>query len=95
MNDSKVEYHVIKGFMTIGRYINNLTGEEAELTRQLAFEIIRKQQKHMVISPWALMASVLMQSREGINLRELVRETDWLKRQVVNLGAYVDWPGEL
>ena len=76
------------------RYINNLTSEEAELTRSLAYEIVRRQQRHMVVSPWALMAAVLMQSREGVSVRELPRETDWLKRQLVNLGAYVDWPGQ-
>ena len=79
--------------MILFSYINNLTKEEAELTRHLAFEIVRKQQRHMVVSPWALIASVLMQSRDGISVRELVRETDWLKRQTVNVGAYVDWPG--
>ena len=70
-----------------------MTKEEAALTRSLAFEIVRKQQRHMVVSPWALMASVLMQSRDGVTVRQLVRETEWLKRQTVNLGAYVDWPG--
>ena len=72
-----------------------MTKEEAALTRSLAFEIVRKQQRHMVVSPWALMASVLMQSRDGVTVRQLVRETEWLKRQTVNLGAYVDWPGPI
>ena len=77
----------------ICRYINDLTDDEQELTRQLAYHIVRRQQKHMVISPWALVATVLMQNRDGIPTRQLIRETEWLKRQASNLGAYVDWPG--
>ena len=75
------------------RYINSLTDAEQELTQQLAFRIVRKQQANMVISPWALMATVLMQNRDGILAKQLVKETEWLKRQAANLGAYVDWPG--
>ena len=60
---------------------------------QLARRIVRRQQLHMVISPWVLMAAVLMQSREGILVRQLIKEVEWLKRQACNLGAYVNWPG--
>ena len=75
------------------RYINSLTDSEQEFAKDLAFHIVRCQQSHMVISPWALIASVIMQNREGIPLRQLVKEVDWLKRQGGNFGAYVDWPG--
>lgn len=75
------------------RYINSLMPEEVNLTRDLAFRIVREQQKHLMISPWSLMAAVLMQSREGISVKQLIKETDWLKRQASNFGAYVDWPG--
>lgn len=81
--------------MCSNRYINNLTDDERELTKDLVFEIIRKQQRHLVISPWALIAAVLMQSREGISIKQLIKETEWLKRQAVNNGGYVDWPGKL
>jgi glycerone phosphate O-acyltransferase len=40
------------------------------------------------------MAAILMQNWEtGITVKQLVKESDWLKRQAANLGAYVDWPG--
>lgn len=86
---------MVTPFMTSAfSYINNLTKEEAELTTQLAFQIVREQQRHLVISPWAIMAAILMQSWEtGISVRQLVKESDWLKRQAANMGAYVDWPG--
>jgi hypothetical protein len=79
--------------LSTSRYINNLSDEEQELTRSLAFELVRQQQRHLVISPWSLICSVLMQSGDGITVRELVRETEWLKRQATNNGGYVDWPG--
>ena len=77
------------------RYINNLLPDEAELTKELAYDIVRRQQEHMVISSWALMAAVLMQSRDGISLQQLVKEVEWLKRLGLNLGAYIDWPGKM
>lgn len=77
------------------RYINSVNNDEMKLINDLAFNIVRQQQRHLVISPWSLMAAILMQNREGIPVRQLVKEADWLKRQAYNLGAYVDWPGDL
>lgn len=77
------------------RYINSVNKSEMKLINDLAFHIVKQQQRHMVISPWSLMAAVLMQNREGISIRQLAKEADWLKRQAYNLGAYVDWPGDL
>ena len=75
------------------RYINNLTDEETSLMKDLSHHMVLRQQQHLVISPWSLMATVLMQNRDGIPVKDLVKEVDWLKRQCYNLGAYVDWPG--
>ena len=77
------------------RYINNLTSAEEKLTTEIAYLIVAQQQRHLVISPWSLMAAVLMQSGEGgISVKQLTKEAEWLKRQAYSLGAYVDWPGE-
>ena len=54
---------------------------------------MRRQQGHMIITPWALISTVLMQNRDGIPVKDLVREVEWLKRHGSNLGFYVDWPG--
>lgn len=75
------------------RYINNLPPEEIKVIRSLSYHILRCQQKHMVISPWSLIAAVLMQNPDGISMTQLLREVDWLKRQAYNLAAYIDWPG--
>jgi len=75
------------------RYINNLPAEELKVIRDLSYHILKCQQKHMVISPWSLMATVLMQNADGISVTGLLREVEWLKRQACSLAAYIDWPG--
>ncbi|XP_013398318.1 dihydroxyacetone phosphate acyltransferase-like isoform X1 [Lingula anatina] len=75
------------------RYIASLTSDEEKLMKELAYQVVLEQQKHMVISPWALVATVLIQNKDGIDLQQLVKEVEWLKRQTANLGGYVDWPG--
>lgn len=75
------------------RYINNLTSGERGVVKKLSYEILRVQQQHFVISPWSLMAAILMQNPDGIAVKQMVKEVNWLKRQAYNLAAYVDWPG--
>lgn len=74
------------------RYIVSLTQEEQDLIRMLGHHVVMVHQHNMVISPWAMVAAVLMQSQQGVTVRELVREVDWVKRLASNLGAYIDWP---
>ncbi|RUS83045.1 hypothetical protein EGW08_009184 [Elysia chlorotica] len=74
------------------RYIASLTNQEQDLIKKLGHHMVLTQQKHMVVSPWSLMASVLMQSQGGVSLRQLAKEVEWVKRQASNLGAYCDWP---
>lgn len=75
------------------RYIASLSKEETELLKTLGYDVVMKHLKHMVISPWSLIASVLVQNKEGITVKQLTREVEWIKRQAFNLGAYIDWPG--
>ena len=70
-----------------------MSEKEQMVTKELAYKIVLMQQQHLVISPWSLLAAVLMQSQEGISLRQLLKEVEWLKQQAYNLGGYVDWPG--
>ena len=70
-----------------------MNAAETLLIKDLVFEVVRRHQRHMVVSPWSLLATVFMQSRDGISIKQLISESDWLKRQAQNFGAYVDWPG--
>ena len=62
--------------------------------KDLSHHMVLRQQQHLVISPWSLMATVLVQNRDGITVKDLIKEVEWLKRQCYNLGTYVDWPGK-
>ena len=64
------------------------------LMKDLSHHMVLRQQQHLVISPWSLMATVLVQNRDGITVKDLIKEVEWLKRQCYNLGTYVDWPGK-
>ena len=61
--------------------------------KNLSHHMVLRQQQHLVISPWSLMATVLVQNRDGITVKALIKEVEWLKRQCYNLGTYLDWPG--
>lgn len=74
------------------RYIVSLTSEEQSLIRTLGHHMVLVHQHNMVISPWSMVSAVLMQTQQGMTVRALVHEVEWLKRLASNLGAYIDWP---
>uniref|UniRef100_A0A0B6ZSK3 Phospholipid/glycerol acyltransferase domain-containing protein n=2 Tax=Arion vulgaris TaxID=1028688 RepID=A0A0B6ZSK3_9EUPU len=74
------------------RYIASLTNQEQDLIKHLGHHMILTHQKHMVVSPWSMMAVVLMQTQGGVSVRQLAKEVEWVKRQASNMGAYIDWP---
>ena len=76
------------------RYIASLAFEEQALIQQLGYEMVLQHLRNMAISPWSIISAVLLQNMEGIHLKQLLKEVDWLKRQASNLGAYIDWPGK-
>ena len=63
------------------------------MIQKLGYDITLQQLRNMAISPWSIIAAVLLQNLEGIPLKQLLKEVEWLKRQASNLGAYIDWPG--
>lgn len=72
-----------------------MTAEEEALIERIGLLIVWEQQKNMVLSVWCLLATVLLQSPQGITLTELTETVLWLKRHANNVGAYIDWPGTL
>ncbi|CAI9730249.1 dihydroxyacetone phosphate acyltransferase-like [Octopus vulgaris] len=77
------------------RYISSVSLGEQKLIMRLSYQILLCQQKYFVVSPWSMIAAVLMQNKEGISFKQLVKQVEWLKRQASNLGAYIDWPVEI
>ena len=82
-------------FSVCFRYIASLSFQEQALLQNLSYEVTLLQLRNMAISPWSIIAAVLLQNLEGIPVKQLMKEVDWLKRQASNLGAYIDWPGRL
>lgn len=74
------------------RYIASLTFQEQALIQKLSYDITLQQLRNMAIAPWSIIAAVLLQNLDGIHMKQLLREVEWLKRQASNLGAYIDWP---
>ncbi|KAH3844317.1 hypothetical protein DPMN_086575 [Dreissena polymorpha] len=74
------------------RYIASLTFREQALIQKLSYDVLLQQIRNMAMSPWSIIAAVLLQNMDGISMKELLKEVDWLKRQASNLGAYIDWP---
>lgn len=75
------------------RYIVSLFKEEIEFFKILGYDVVMKYLKYMVIFFWFLIVFVLVQNKEGIIVKQLIREVEWIKRQVFNLGVYIDWLG--
>ncbi|KAL0967134.1 hypothetical protein UPYG_G00248200 [Umbra pygmaea] len=75
----------------------------------LAQQVIRVQERGMVLSPWSLIACLLLQHmqeshsgllaveglEEGLALDLLTQETLWLKELALSFGAHLDWPKQL
>lgn len=65
------------------------------MIRVFGHHVVLVHQHNMVISVWSMVAAILVQSQQGVTVRQMLREVEWMKRLASNLGAYIDWPGKL
>ncbi|XP_059838189.1 dihydroxyacetone phosphate acyltransferase [Hypanus sabinus] len=68
------------------------SGDVYSFLDTLGHRIVVLQQKNMVMSPWVLMATVVIQNLPGLTLSDLTRQTLWLKAIAETFGAFIDWP---
>ncbi|XP_053743114.1 dihydroxyacetone phosphate acyltransferase [Synchiropus splendidus] len=67
----------------------------------LAHLVLRTQEGASWISPWSLMAHVLLQTPtavlagEGLPWHQLMEKTLWLKKLALDLGAQLNWPAQV
>ncbi|XP_068197877.1 dihydroxyacetone phosphate acyltransferase isoform X2 [Antennarius striatus] len=67
----------------------------------LAHLMVRIQEQGSLISPWSLMASVLLQApaslllEEGLLWNQLTEKTLWLKKLALAFGARLNWPAQV
>ncbi|CAL8316707.1 unnamed protein product [Merluccius merluccius] len=65
----------------------------------LAHRVVRVQEQGSVLSPWSLMACTLLCSpiatlvQEGLAWETLTQSTLWLRKQALDFGAHLNWPG--
>ncbi|XP_051780344.1 dihydroxyacetone phosphate acyltransferase-like [Erpetoichthys calabaricus] len=57
--------------------------------------MIHLQEENMVISPFVLVATILMQNLSGIELQYLIQQTLRLRYYVLSCGVCIDWPDHM
>lgn len=60
------------------RYMLRLTPQEQNCLSDLAYKIVRIQQKNMVLGLWSLVATILLQAPMGMDLHNLTAAVQWL-----------------
>ncbi|GAB5578367.1 dihydroxyacetone phosphate acyltransferase isoform X1 [Prionailurus iriomotensis] len=59
---------------------------------EVAYKMQLLQIQNLVLSPWALMAAVLLQNRPSMDFDALVEKTLWLKSLTQAFGGFLTWP---
>ncbi|XP_061563418.1 dihydroxyacetone phosphate acyltransferase [Cololabis saira] len=82
------------------RHIPQKPGEEIHsFVNDSAYRLVRAQEENMVLKPWVLLASLLLQShagqRRGTPLDELTRQALWLRDLSRQFGAFLHWPDHI
>ncbi|KAM6914953.1 dihydroxyacetone phosphate acyltransferase [Xenentodon cancila] len=88
-------------FNLIPRHIPRKPGEEIHsFVNDSAYRLVRAQEENMVLKPWVLLASLLLQShaagqRRGMALDELTKRALWLRDLSRQFGAFLHWPDHI
>lgn len=91
---------LLSAFTSIHRDLPQKPSEEAQAcVSWLAHLMVRIQEEGSLISPWSLMACLLLQapatvlSEEGLLWHQLTEKTLWLRKLALDFGARLNWPG--
>ncbi|XP_074541353.1 dihydroxyacetone phosphate acyltransferase isoform X2 [Halichoeres trimaculatus] len=91
-------------FNLVPRHIPKRPGEEVNsFVNDSAYRLVRAQEENMVLKPWVLLVSLLLQNhhqnqipadgkRPGIALDELTAQAVWLRDLSREYGAFLHWP---
>ncbi|TKS75445.1 Dihydroxyacetone phosphate acyltransferase [Collichthys lucidus] len=90
-------------FNLVPRHIPGKPSEEIQnFVNDTAYRLVRAQEENMVLKPWVLLASLLLQhhhqnqtagQERGIALDELTAQAVWLRDVSREYGAFLNWPG--
>uniref|UniRef100_A0A8C8XVS7 Dihydroxyacetone phosphate acyltransferase n=1 Tax=Panthera leo TaxID=9689 RepID=A0A8C8XVS7_PANLE len=77
----------------IPRYIPQKQSEDMHaFVTEVAYKMQLLQIQNLVLSPWALMAAVLLQNQPSMDFDALVEKTLWLKSLTQAFGGFLTWP---
>ncbi|XP_028996263.1 dihydroxyacetone phosphate acyltransferase [Betta splendens] len=85
-------------FSLVPRHIPKRPNEDVQsFVNDAAYRLVRAQEENMVLKPWVLLASVLLQNQAavqepGIALDELTEKVLWLRHLSQQYGAFLHWP---
>lgn len=89
--------------LSVRRHIPGKPSEEIQnFVNDTAYRLVRAQEENMVLKPWVLLASLLLQNHHqnqtagqerGIALDELTAQAVWLRDVSREYGAFLNWPG--
>ncbi|XP_044276785.1 dihydroxyacetone phosphate acyltransferase isoform X2 [Varanus komodoensis] len=83
-------------FNLVPRHIPQKPSEEIqEFVSEVAYKMELLQIENMVLSPWILIAAILLQNLPAIDFELLVEKTLWLKGLTQTFGGFLDWPDNL
>ncbi|XP_056150529.1 dihydroxyacetone phosphate acyltransferase isoform X2 [Lampris incognitus] len=92
-------------FNLMPRHIPRRPSEETQaFVNDVAYRLVRLQEDNMVLKPWVLLASVLLQNhyqgqgggqQQGIMVDELTKQVDWLRGLSRECGAFLRWPDHM
>ncbi|XP_027020878.2 dihydroxyacetone phosphate acyltransferase [Tachysurus fulvidraco] len=68
------------------------TADTQAFVNDVAFHLVRLQEENMVLKPWALISTLLLQNPDGVELSALSQQADWLRHLALSFGAFLDWP---
>uniref|UniRef100_A0A671VQ94 Glyceronephosphate O-acyltransferase n=1 Tax=Sparus aurata TaxID=8175 RepID=A0A671VQ94_SPAAU len=90
-------------FNLVPRHIPRRPSEEIQsFVNDSAYRLVRAQEENMVLKPWVLLASLLLQNhhqdqtagqKRGMVLEELTAQAVWLRDMFREYGAFLHWPG--
>lgn len=86
-------------FSLTPRHIPKRAGEDVQsFVNDAAYRLVRAQEENMVLKPWVLLASILLQADDlerGIPLSELTEQALWLRDLCRQYGGFLHWPEHL
>ncbi|XP_059212894.1 dihydroxyacetone phosphate acyltransferase isoform X2 [Centropristis striata] len=88
-------------FNLVPRHIPRRPGQDIHsFVNDSAYKLVRAQEENMVLKPWVLLASLLLQNQaegqqQGIALDELTVQAVWLRDLARQYGAFLHWPDHM